>query len=60
LTPDSLNESGAKDWVDFEERMHFITDFFRAYQERQLLFEAPFSPEQVAILKSGRRPAGPL
>jgi hypothetical protein len=60
LTPDSLNESGAKDWGDFTERMHFITDFFRAYQERQLLFEAPFAPEQVAILKSGRRPAEPL
>jgi len=29
-TPDNLNESDAEDWADFKERMHFITDFFRA------------------------------
>ena len=59
-TPDSLRDSGAEDWADFKDRMHFITDFFRAYQERQALFEAPFTAEQVAILKSGRRPSGHL
>jgi hypothetical protein len=60
LTPDSVHESGAEDWADFKERMHFITDFFRAYQERQLLFDPPFTPEQVTILKSGSRPPGRL
>ncbi len=60
LTPDSLHESGAEDWAEFKERMHFITDFFRAYQERQLLFDPPFTPEQVKILKSGSRPPGRL
>jgi hypothetical protein len=59
-TPDSLSESGAEDWANFEDRMHFITDFFRAYQERQLLFDAPFTPEQVAIFKSGSKPSGRL
>jgi hypothetical protein len=59
-TPDSLSESGALDWADFKERMHFITDFFRAYQERRLLIEAPFTPEQVAMLKSGKQPSGHL
>jgi hypothetical protein len=59
-TPDSVVESGAKDWADFKERMHFITDFFRAYQERPQLFDAPFTPEQVALLKSGRKPSGRL
>jgi hypothetical protein len=49
LTPDSLKESGAEDWADFKDRMHFITDFFRSYQERQLLFQAPFTTEQVAV-----------
>ena len=60
LTPDSLHESGAEDWADFKERMHFITDFFRAYQEQQLLFDPPFTPEQVTILKSGSRPPARL
>ena len=59
-TPDSLAASGATDWADFKERMHFITDFFRAYQERLRLFDAPFAPEQVTLLKSGRKPSGRL
>ena len=59
-TPDSLKESGTEDWADLKDRMHFITDFFRAYQERQPLFQAPFTGQQVAVLKSGRRPHGPL
>lgn len=29
-TPDDLKESGAKDWGNFEERIHFIADFFAA------------------------------
>jgi hypothetical protein len=28
VTPDSLKESGAKDWANFTDRMHFIADFF--------------------------------
>ena len=60
VTPDSVSKSGVEDWADFKDRMHFITDFFRAYQERQPMFEAPFAPEQVAALKSGRRPNGRL
>jgi hypothetical protein len=60
VTPDSLNESGAEDWADFTDRMHFIADFFRVYQERQYLFDAPFTTQQVALLKSGVRPVGRL
>ena len=41
-TPDSVTESGARDWAHFEDRMHFITDFFRCYHERSELFDAPF------------------
>jgi hypothetical protein len=59
-SPDSLEESGAQDWADFKDRMHFIADFFRVYQERQYLFEPPFTPEQVHLIESGVRPAGPL
>jgi hypothetical protein len=59
-TRDSLADSGATDWSDFEQRMHFIVDFFRAWHERPTLFDAPFSPDQTAVLKAGRLPAGPL
>ncbi len=59
-TPDSLSKSGAEDWADFGDRIHFITDFFRAYQEQPQLFEAPFTQEQVAVLRSGKLPHGRL
>jgi len=60
LTPESLNATGATDWANFRERMHFISYFFRIYQERQYLFDAPFTAPQGQILKTGRRPEGPL
>lgn len=40
-TPDSLANSGAVNWADFAERMHFIADLFRARQLTARLFEAP-------------------
>ena len=59
-TPDSLQETAAADWSMLPDRMHFIADMFRCFQERSDLLSPPFSPEQVAILKDGRRPAGRL
>jgi hypothetical protein len=59
-TPDSVVESGAIDWANFDDRMHFITDFFRCYHEQNALFDPPFTDEQVAELRAGRKPAGPL
>ncbi len=59
-TPGSLQSSGTVDWSDFDDRMHFIADFFRSYHERPSLFDAPFAPDQVAALKAGHRPAGRL
>jgi len=59
-TPQNLNATGARDWSDFKERMHFIGDFFRIYQQREYLFDAPFTAPQVEILKTGRRPEGPF
>jgi len=60
LTPDSLRGSGADDWANFADRMHFIADFFRVYQERVQLFDAPFTTGQAALIKAGKRPDGPL
>ncbi|OQZ02645.1 MAG: hypothetical protein B6D35_00990 [Candidatus Brocadia sp. UTAMX2] len=59
-TPDSLHETGAVDWADLPDRLHFIIDLFRCYQESHDLFEPPFTAKQVAALKSGHRPEGPL
>jgi hypothetical protein len=60
LTPDSLLDSGALDWADLSDRLHFIIDLFRCYQEDADLFEAPFTAEQVVALKDGRLPTGRL
>jgi hypothetical protein len=59
-TPGSREQSGAQDWADLDDRMHFIADLFRAYHARAGLFDAPFTLEQVAALKAGRRPEGRL
>ncbi len=59
-TPDSLQATAAADWSVLPDRMHFITDMFRCCQERSDLLSPPFNPEQVAILKDGRRPEGRL
>ncbi len=59
-TPDSMRGSGADDWSDLRERMHFIADLFRSHQERRSLFDPPFSAEQVRMLKTGSRPPGQL
>jgi len=57
-TPNSVLESGAIDWADLPERMHFIADLFRCYQESNNLFKEPFSPEQVMEIRAGSLPAG--
>jgi hypothetical protein len=59
-TPDSVWQSGAADWADLKERLHFIADLFRCFQEDQTLFSEAFTPVQVAEIKSGNVPAGRL
>jgi hypothetical protein len=59
-TPESLADSGARDWADFADRMHFITDYFRCYHDETKLFEDPFSSVQVEDLKYGKVPQPPL
>lgn len=52
--------AGTSDWGNFDQRIHFIAQLFRLYHDRQRLVDPPFTPEQVATLKAGHRPAGPL
>jgi hypothetical protein len=59
-TPDTTRGSGTDDWSILTERIHFIADLFRVYQERRTLLSDPFSAEQVAVIKSGGRPAGQM
>jgi hypothetical protein len=59
-TPDSVRDSGAIDWAELADRIHFIADMFRCYQAIGILFNAPFTPDQVSVLKSGQIPVGRL
>jgi hypothetical protein len=59
-TRDSTQESGAVDWADLGDRVHFIAEMFRCYQESPFLFEPPFTRAQRDRLDAGERPADPL
>ncbi|UFH52413.1 hypothetical protein [Spirosoma sp. KNUC1025] len=59
-TLNSVRESGATDWANLPERLHFIADLFRCYQETSDLMSAPFSPDQVRVLRAGKVPSGRL
>ena len=59
-TPDSLLESGADDWANLAERMHFIGELFRCCHAAKELLDAAFTQEQVEALKQGRLPGGSL
>jgi hypothetical protein len=53
-------ESGATDWADLAERMHFILTLFRARQQDQRLFEEPFTDAQCREIDQNRMPSGAL
>ena len=57
---DTLSGSGAKNWASLRDRMSFVVDFFRSYQQYKRLWEPPFSEQQVPVIESGHFPAGPL
>ncbi len=59
-TPDSVRDSGALDWAELADRIHFIADMFRCYATSAAVFNPPFTPDQVIALKAGQRPIGPL
>jgi hypothetical protein len=59
-TADSVARSGTRDWSDLADRIHFIADLFRCFQCDATLFDPPFTADQVAEMKVGRRPAGRL
>lgn len=44
-TPDSMKDTGAVDWANLADRLHFIADMFRAYQENADMLLPPFDSE---------------
>lgn len=53
-TPDSLEGTGARDWGDLAQRVHFIVDLFRRYQETPGLLRPPYpaSPHSASEVDS--------
>lgn len=55
-TPNSTHGSGTVDWSNLADRMHFLADFFRCYQEDPSLFDAPFADDDVRAIEQGGLP----
>lgn len=56
-TPDSESGTGSKDWSDLPQRIHFITDLFRAFHLDTTLFDPPFTAAQLLLIQTGQIPA---
>lgn len=54
------HHDGAHDWGVLRERMNYIVNLFRSRQQDPALAAAPFTDDQLAAMRAGRVPAGPL
>jgi hypothetical protein len=52
--------TGADDWVQLSQRMRYILELFRSRQQNQRLLQPTFTAAQVATMKQGQIPSGPL
>ena len=59
-TPDTPLGSGADDWAELFDRMHFIADLFRTRHEDTSLAEPPFVAHQLRAMAEDRVPDGDL
>jgi hypothetical protein len=57
---DTLTGSAATNWARLEDRMGFIIDMFRSYQQNASLYQAPFLPYQAEAIMVGMVPGGRL
>jgi hypothetical protein len=55
-SPNTVLRSAADDWSDLSDRMNFIADLFRAWQQEPRLFLAPFTPAQTRTIRAGGLP----
>ena len=58
--PPAVDNCGAHDWSDLDQRMHYISHLFRAYDTHADLADPPFTPAQVKLIQAGRLPDGAL
>ena len=54
------DDTGARDWSDFDQRMHYIAHLFRAFALHEELLGPPFTADQVAAFSAGSVPDGEL
>ncbi|MEP7168798.1 MAG: hypothetical protein ABI855_05455 [Bacteroidota bacterium] len=59
-TTDSTFESGATDWANLGERMHYIADLFRCCHDYKNLFDNAFTSVQTEAIINGIVPGGKL
>ena len=59
-TPDTTRGSGAKRWSSLADRINYIADLFRVYQDDPKLLGDPFTAEEMRRYSSGedQRPGG--
>ena len=57
---DTLSGSAAGNWGSLNDRMNFLVDFFRSYQQYKPLFQKPFLDNQIPAIEAGQFPGGPL
>ena len=60
FTVSTTRDGSVEDWSDFEQRMRYIAQLFRALHSRADLFSAPFTETQVHDSQIGRVPDGRL
>jgi hypothetical protein len=56
----AVDDTGARDWSDFDQRMHYIAHLFRAFHLHDELLAPPFTPEQIEAIAAGTIPDGAL
>ena len=56
----TTRDGSVEDWSDFDQRMRYIAQLFRALHRRADLFSPPFTEAQVAAFQAGRLPDGQL
>ena len=54
----AVDDCGARDWSDLQQRMHYIVHMFCAFHLSEQLSRPPFSTEQVARFSRGIVPDG--
>ena len=55
-TPDSLQATGAEDWANLPDRLHFIADMFRCNHENADLLLPPFDDAQEKAISEDQTP----